>query len=376
MLRINYLVRVIVIAASLWVQTASALTIQGRIDHVGRYRYRVSLFHLRTIDQFDLLTSGNLVAYAFTDSTGAFALKANFLPNEPMLYRLHIRKIEYEKDSLSDLIDGTGGLAKTNYIFLPLHDLAEVKLDLVNAENIIQTYRVSPPSPYFDSLYSITRNYDRKMDSIHSIKPENGSGGIETELAMAKQEGAKTTKLWLKDQLFSFIRTVPDQDAAVLAYFLLQSNCGPDLSTSISCYELIKKKGADNPYLGSIQDRLDEARQKDELAFLRRYAIGISVLMVLFMVMACIFFVKNRRHRRKIDQLTIKEVNIYAGLTRKELEIFEMVAKGMTNKEIASTHFLEVSTVKKHISNIYSKTGIRSRQEAMMRVGRTQKKVE
>jgi DNA-binding NarL/FixJ family response regulator len=46
------------------------------------------------------------------------------------------------------------------------------------------------------------------------------------------------------------------------------------------------------------------------------------------------------------------------------LEIFELLASGLSNKEIASLQFLEISTVKKHISNIYAKTGIAGRREA------------
>jgi len=50
-------------------------------------------------------------------------------------------------------------------------------------------------------------------------------------------------------------------------------------------------------------------------------------------------------------------------LTIKEREILKMVNHGLSNKEIAEKLFVEVSTVKSHISNIYQKTEIKNRKE-------------
>ncbi|MEX0864074.1 MAG: LuxR C-terminal-related transcriptional regulator [Acidimicrobiia bacterium] len=46
-----------------------------------------------------------------------------------------------------------------------------------------------------------------------------------------------------------------------------------------------------------------------------------------------------------------------AVLTEREAEILRALAKGMSNQEIASTMFLSVRTVERHISNIYTKVG-------------------
>ena len=54
-------------------------------------------------------------------------------------------------------------------------------------------------------------------------------------------------------------------------------------------------------------------------------------------------------------------------LTERELEVLKLAAKGMSNKEIATTLFLSVRTVQGHVSNILSKMGVNSRTEAVMR---------
>lgn len=54
-------------------------------------------------------------------------------------------------------------------------------------------------------------------------------------------------------------------------------------------------------------------------------------------------------------------------LSERELEVLKLVAKGMTNKEIAEALFLSVRTVQGHMSNILAKMGVSSRTEAVMR---------
>ena len=50
-----------------------------------------------------------------------------------------------------------------------------------------------------------------------------------------------------------------------------------------------------------------------------------------------------------------------AQLTRREASVAELVAKGLTNREVAAELFLSVKTVEFHLGRIYAKLGIRSR---------------
>jgi DNA-binding NarL/FixJ family response regulator len=52
------------------------------------------------------------------------------------------------------------------------------------------------------------------------------------------------------------------------------------------------------------------------------------------------------------------------GLTRRELEVLRLVATGMTNQAIAQQLCLAVKTVDRHVSNILTKLGVRSRAAA------------
>jgi two-component system nitrate/nitrite response regulator NarL len=51
-------------------------------------------------------------------------------------------------------------------------------------------------------------------------------------------------------------------------------------------------------------------------------------------------------------------------LTSRELEVVDLIERGLTNKEIASRLSIEVATVKNHVHNILEKLGVHRRKDA------------
>ena len=51
-------------------------------------------------------------------------------------------------------------------------------------------------------------------------------------------------------------------------------------------------------------------------------------------------------------------------LSRREREVFELIAQGRSNRDIARTLFISESTTKVHVRHIFEKLGVRSRAEA------------
>jgi len=54
-------------------------------------------------------------------------------------------------------------------------------------------------------------------------------------------------------------------------------------------------------------------------------------------------------------------------LTERELEVLQLIAAGLSNREIAEALFIAISTVKTHINNIYGKLDVSSRTQALAR---------
>jgi non-specific serine/threonine protein kinase len=57
-----------------------------------------------------------------------------------------------------------------------------------------------------------------------------------------------------------------------------------------------------------------------------------------------------------------------AALTRREREIAELVATGMTNREIAGRLYLSVRTVEVHVDHTLTKLGLRTRTQLAARM--------
>jgi two-component system, NarL family, response regulator LiaR len=82
---------------------------------------------------------------------------------------------------------------------------------------------------------------------------------------------------------------------------------------------------------------------------------------------------------KKQEVLIVKEVPVPAtqtfslneqrlkdlGITRRELEILELIAQGMSNREIADKLFVSENTVKTHSSRLFDKLGARRRTQAV-----------
>ncbi|MDT0690923.1 helix-turn-helix transcriptional regulator [Salegentibacter sp. F188] len=85
-------------------------------------------------------------------------------------------------------------------------------------------------------------------------------------------------------------------------------------------------------------------------------------------------FLKNRPEifdvfafTKEPNQEILKTKIIYGDLTRREVEIALSILRGMTYKEIAKDLYIAESTVSKHASNIFKKTGSKNRSNFLSR---------
>lgn len=53
------------------------------------------------------------------------------------------------------------------------------------------------------------------------------------------------------------------------------------------------------------------------------------------------------------------------GLSKRELEVLQLMAKGLSNNEIAENLYVSLSTIKTHVSNIYIKLDVKRRTQAV-----------
>jgi DNA-binding CsgD family transcriptional regulator len=66
-------------------------------------------------------------------------------------------------------------------------------------------------------------------------------------------------------------------------------------------------------------------------------------------------------HPFAVNEERLKDV----GITKRELEILELMAQGMSNREIAEKLFVSENTVKTHSSRLFDKLGAKRRTQAV-----------
>lgn len=55
------------------------------------------------------------------------------------------------------------------------------------------------------------------------------------------------------------------------------------------------------------------------------------------------------------------------GISKREHEVLELIAKGLSNQEIADQLFVSLNTVKTHLSNLFLKLDVKRRTQAIQR---------
>ena len=104
-----------------------------------------------------------------------------------------------------------------------------------------------------------------------------------------------------------------------------------------------------------------------------KFLEGDMKMEIIVAVMAIVFFFLGIYFRGRwqkqpdefqtndIDHNKIKDL----GISQRELDVLQELANGLSNKEIAEKLFVSESTVKTHVSNLYSKLGVKKRPQAI-----------
>lgn len=68
----------------------------------------------------------------------------------------------------------------------------------------------------------------------------------------------------------------------------------------------------------------------------------------------------------KLNEATLTEL----GLSRRELEVLELMATGLSNQEIAAKLFVSLNTIKTHTSKVFEKLDVKRRTQAVEKAKR------
>ena len=75
---------------------------------------------------------------------------------------------------------------------------------------------------------------------------------------------------------------------------------------------------------------------------------------------------RESHKKLQLKSPTSNQLDKMKDISKREMEVMALISESMTNEEIAQKLFLSAKTVKTHIRNIFEKTGIRNRVEAVL----------
>jgi LuxR family maltose regulon positive regulatory protein len=78
-------------------------------------------------------------------------------------------------------------------------------------------------------------------------------------------------------------------------------------------------------------------------------------------------FAHPERQTPRVEVETAQHAALIEPLSEREGEVLQLIAQGLSNQEIANKLVIGLSTVKKHINNIYAKLDVKSRTQALVR---------
>jgi DNA-binding NarL/FixJ family response regulator len=106
----------------------------------------------------------------------------------------------------------------------------------------------------------------------------------------------------------------------------------------------------------------------DENTLREKLSIPSLVLLMNVMMIVWLIFYSKKVNNFKVfgnkkteNKNKTKDLIQKYGISKREMEVIELICEGCSNKEIANRLFISVDTVKDHNSRIYLKTEVKNR---------------
>ncbi|MDH6515311.1 DNA-binding NarL/FixJ family response regulator [Streptomyces sp. SAI-135] len=137
-----------------------------------------------------------------------------------------------------------------------------------------------------------------------------------------------------------------------------QSSCKVVMLTTFDLDEYVY----DALYAGASGFLLKDVR-RDDLVHAVRVVAGGDSLLAPTVTRRLVADIVRRRREEAAAEPAPDRLDV---LTAREVETLRMLARGLSNAEIATTLFVSEHTVKTHVSNVLSKLGLRDRVQAVI----------
>lgn len=330
---------------------------KGYIDN-DRWHNEV---YLSVIDDYRTLENINdeqIISKATTDDNGFFEFQGNQLESTNKIYKLHVDNCsEFDQNSKHF----QGHCEDSNDIIF----IAKSNDTLVF------------PLGFEDQIFCKVASTNPKTSAfikIDSLKEE-----MKYAYGEYRSQANRTlnNKKWFKT-LQDFGKSLNEPLAELYIYAFLSDRSNnlhsfylEDLKTNTYYDDLLNRLKAtypNSPYtkqyaaeLTSDEYIISSSKEKfEDKSYVIPWLYVLFILLLGSVLLNIWFLHSKRKQKSKINTQAIEQ------LTSQEQKVLELLLDNHTNKDIANTLYISVSTVKTHVNNLYRKLNVTSRDEVKL----------
>lgn len=317
----NIIILFLCVSLSPFVFSSTSGQIKGTLLLDNTWDRNIYISLIETFEREFAVSDNMIIASSPIDSLGNFSIKLDDLSSDWNLLRLHVVKNGNPPASL--LI---GGLDE-NYYFIIANRHSEIEINNTLEKPIFKNVFISG-APYMNTIDYIT-------------KLSNYSSSLNYENSLLEKE-------FIEEVVAEKLKLIADTcgNSLVSLYSLYQIDFQSDYKVNPIFYKeyISKYKNNKSPYFESFRRQFPISEKP----------IWPYILIFLFIAafVSVTIFIRDKK-KRKIKNLSVQE-----------RRIFELLQTGATNQEISDKFNIELSTVKSHVSKIFSKLNLKSRKEA------------
>ena len=335
------------------ISTAFSVKAQYRFSgHIDNKKWHSNVY-LSVIDDYRKISGvyyEQIISKVNTDSLGFFEFTGSQLENENRIYRIHVDNCFSEKENKTHF-DGYCDDSK-EVIFIAKNNDSIVfpfTFDRQMFCDIKSTNEKATSFARIDSLKDIMKFAFSEYRSEANRKLNNKKW-----FKTLQDFGSKLNEPLADLYIYSFLS---DRRNELHNYYLedLKSNNYYDhLLTKLS--EQYPNSSYTTQYKNELNSDKFIIKKVSDAGFNWLYLI--ILLLVISLTLNLWFIISNRKNNTKTTTNDAIEQ-----LTKQEQNILNLLLTDKSNKEIADTLFISLSTVKTHINNIYRKLNVQSREE-------------
>ncbi|HAC15496.1 MAG TPA: hypothetical protein DCE78_06065 [Bacteroidetes bacterium] len=305
-------------------QSQNEGTLFGNLKLDQSWDSKIYLSYIPTFNDMYMISTDMIISETSISPEGDFEFDLSFLPDENHILRLHITKKE---DAPASLVIGGND---ENHLFLIANRYSVIEL---------QAFAYQPPLRHVNFSHSNQQIEFHKITSIYNHADSIASGS-----SAAKRR-------FIENKLYEELIAIADTSSNPLIslYAIYKGNFESNYSGNMDFYRNYSKKWnhEKSAYFQAFRKQINDPSVNHNI---------ILIAFISIFIFALGFFIGKNYPIKK---------NKFKNLSIQERKIFDLLKKGATNQEISDEYNIEVSTVKSHVSSIFSKLKIKSRKEIM-----------